>query len=201
MLEKGRNHLLALDAPFEPLGHVSNDEIKFMFRHFLGPDPLLEPRTFRDRDDEGDRTWTGDVNNLPSTVGGGGFHADGKLPRFLEVDFHALSEFGPIEGADLVDWPFGYDELEPYYAEAERVVGVAGDHTEQPVRRVAVRPVSDAAGRRHVLRRRHHRGRDEARLPPLPRADRRQQRRVRRPARVQQLRVLRPVRLPDRRQG
>ena len=39
MLEKGRNHLLALDAPFAPLGHVSNDEIKLMFRHFLGPDP------------------------------------------------------------------------------------------------------------------------------------------------------------------
>ena len=58
MLEKGRNHLLALDAPFEPLGHVSNDELKFMRRHFLGPDPLLEPRTFRNRDDDGDRTWT-----------------------------------------------------------------------------------------------------------------------------------------------
>ena len=35
------------------------------------------------------------------------------------------------------------------------------------------------------------RGRDPARLPPLPRADRRELRRVRRPARVQQLRVLR----------
>ena len=34
MLEKGRNHLLALDAPFGPLGHVSNDELKFM-RHWL----------------------------------------------------------------------------------------------------------------------------------------------------------------------
>ena len=45
MLEKGRNHLLALDAPFAPLGHVSNDELKFMFRYFLGPDPFLEPRT------------------------------------------------------------------------------------------------------------------------------------------------------------
>ena len=31
--------------PFGPLGHVSNDEIKFGRRHFLGPDPFLEPRT------------------------------------------------------------------------------------------------------------------------------------------------------------
>jgi choline dehydrogenase-like flavoprotein len=132
MLEKGRNHLLALEAPFGPLGHVSNDEVKFLSRHFLGPDPFLEPRTFRHRESEGDRIFTGGVNNLPSTVGGGGFHADGKLPRFREVDFRARSELGPIDGADIVDWPIDYDELEPYYAAAERLLGVAGDHTGNP---------------------------------------------------------------------
>jgi gluconate 2-dehydrogenase alpha chain len=132
VLEKGRNHLLELDAPFGPLGHVSNDEVKSAFRHFLGPDPLLEPRSFRRTNADGDRAWTGDVNNLPSTVGGGGFHADGKLPRFREVDFRMLSELGPIEGADIVDWPVDYDELEPYYAEAERRVGVAGDADGNP---------------------------------------------------------------------
>ena len=47
ILEKGRNHLLHLDAPFKPLGHISSDEIKFNRRHFLGPDPLLEPRSYR----------------------------------------------------------------------------------------------------------------------------------------------------------
>jgi choline dehydrogenase-like flavoprotein len=132
MLEKGSNHLLALDEPFGPLGHVSNDELKFQFRHFLGPDPFLEPRTYRRREADGDRIWTGAVNNLPSTVGGGGFHADGKLPRFREVDFRMHSELGPLDGADVVDWPLDYDELEPYYAEAERIVGVAGDHTANP---------------------------------------------------------------------
>src|SRR4051812_48821980 len=126
VLEKGRNHLLSLDPPFAPLGHVSNDEIKFMRRHFLGPDPFLEPRTFRRSEADGDRLFAGDVNNLPSTVGGGGFHADGKLPRFRAVDFATRSELGPIEGADVVDWPVGYDDVEPYYAEAERLVGVAG---------------------------------------------------------------------------
>ncbi len=132
MLEKGRNHLLSLEAPYGPLGHVSNDEIKFLRRHFLGPDPFLEPRTYRHRDAEGERIFTGEVNNLPSTVGGGGFHADGKLPRFREVDFAARSELGPIPGADVVDWPLGYDELEPYYTAAERAVGVAGDATANP---------------------------------------------------------------------
>jgi gluconate 2-dehydrogenase alpha chain len=132
MLEKGRNHLLALDAPFEALGHVSNDELKFMRRHFLGPDPFLEPRSYRRDEADGDRVFFGEVNNLPSTLGGGGFHADAKLPRFRADDFKPLSAFGPIEGADVVDWPVDYDEMEPYYAEAERLVGVAGDASENP---------------------------------------------------------------------
>ncbi len=132
MLEKGRNHLLSLDAPFAGLGHVSNDEIKSARRHFLGPDPFLEPRSYRRDENDGDRLFAGEVNNLPSTVGGGGFHADGKLPRFRAVDFKPLSELGPIEGSDIVDWPVDYDEMEPYYAEAERLVGVAGDADGNP---------------------------------------------------------------------
>lgn len=132
MLEKGRNHLLSLEPPFASRGEITNDEIKFMCRWFLGPDPLLEPRTYRRKEQDGDRLYTGDVNNLPSGVGGGGFHADGKLPRFREVDFRARSELGPIDGADLVDWPVDYDEMEPYYAAAERLVGVAGDDTANP---------------------------------------------------------------------
>ncbi|MCU1464892.1 MAG: Choline dehydrogenase-like flavoprotein, partial [Actinomycetia bacterium] len=81
---------------------------------------------------DGDRLFAGEVNNLPSTVGGGGFHADGKLPRFRSVDFKPRSELGPIEGADIVDWPLDYDEMEPYYAEAERLIGVAGDARGNP---------------------------------------------------------------------
>jgi gluconate 2-dehydrogenase alpha chain len=132
ILEKGRNHLLALEAPHASLGQMSSDEVKFDRRHFLGPDPLLEPRTFRRADADGDRLATGDVNNMPSTVGGAGFHADGKLPRFRDVDFRLASELGPVDGADVADWPVAYDEMEPYYGEAERMIGVAGDHTGNP---------------------------------------------------------------------
>ncbi len=132
ILEKGRNHLLALDPPFANLGRLSNDEIKFDRRHFLGPDPLLEPRTYRRAVADGERTFTGDVNNMPSTIGGAGYHADGKLPRYREIDFRLASELGPVDGADVADWPVDYDEMEPYYAEAERSIGVAGDHTGNP---------------------------------------------------------------------
>ena len=129
VLEKGRNHLLDLEPPFGPLGHYSNDEVKFVQRHFLGPDPITEPRTFRRTADDGDRLMVGHVNSLPTTVGGGGVHADSKLPRFREEDFHLRSASGPVEGADVVDWPISYADLEPYYAEAEAAVGVAGEET------------------------------------------------------------------------
>ena len=132
ILEKGRNHLLALDAPFPGLGRMSNDEVKFGRRHFLGPDPLLEPRSYRRSAADGERTTVGDVNNMPSTLGGAGFHADGKLPRYREVDFRLRSELGPVEGAEVADWPVDYAEMEPFYDEAERSIGVAGDHTGNP---------------------------------------------------------------------
>ncbi|MCU1353102.1 MAG: Choline dehydrogenase-like flavoprotein [Acidimicrobiales bacterium] len=127
VLEKGRNHLVDLAAPYAPLRHLANDEIALVRRHLLGPDPLLEPRTYRRTTEDGERLSTGEVNNLPSTVGGGGFHADAKLPRFREEDFALRSTRGPVDGADVRDWPFGYDELEPHYAAVERIIGVAGE--------------------------------------------------------------------------
>jgi gluconate 2-dehydrogenase alpha chain len=132
MFERGRNHLIDLEDPHRLLDHYTNDELKFTERFFLGPDPLIEPRTFRRSEDAGDHEFVGDVNNLPATVGGGGVHADGKVPRFREVDFRLVDEYGPVDGAALADWPVTYDELEPFYAEAERSVGVAGDAEANP---------------------------------------------------------------------
>ncbi len=126
IVEKGRNHLLDPDDLTRPAADFSNDELKFRARHFLGPDPLVEPRTFRRSEADGDRTVVGEVNSVPSTVGGGGTHADGKVPRFRPDDFRLLDLLGPQPGAEVADWPVGYDELEPYYTEAEWSVGVAG---------------------------------------------------------------------------
>lgn len=132
IMERGRNHLLDPDDPTRPAGDYSNDEIKFLHRHFLGPDPFLEPRTFRRKEEDGDHTHVGDVNSIPATVGGGGTHADGKVPRFREDDFAVLSSFGPQPDAAVADWPLSYGDLEPYYAEVERAIGVAGDAGANP---------------------------------------------------------------------
>lgn len=132
IFEKGRNHLLDPQDMTRPSGDYSNDEIKFFYRHFLGPDPLIEPRTFRTSEEEGDHIHVGEVNTVPSTVGGGGTHADGKVPRFMEDDFALRSVLGPQPDAEVADWPLGYGELEPYYAQIEGAVGVAGEAGTNP---------------------------------------------------------------------
>jgi choline dehydrogenase-like flavoprotein len=126
VFERGHNYLVNPALPHDLMEVFSNDELKYTVRHFLGPDPWLEPRTFRRSESDGERLLVGEVNNVPATVGGGSVHADGKLSRFREDDFRMLTELGPVEGASIADWPLSYEDLEPYYDTAERVIGVAG---------------------------------------------------------------------------
>jgi choline dehydrogenase-like flavoprotein len=55
-------------------------------------------------------------------VGGTTWHWLGTTLRFVPDDFRLRSRFGVG-----VDWPLSYDDLEPWYCEAERELGVAGD--------------------------------------------------------------------------
>ena len=55
-------------------------------------------------------------------VGGSTWHWQGIYVRMLPNDFAMKTLYG--KGAD---WPFQYDELKGWYAEAEREMGVAGD--------------------------------------------------------------------------
>jgi choline dehydrogenase-like flavoprotein len=55
-------------------------------------------------------------------VGGTTWHWLGTTLRFVPDDFKLRSKFGIA-----VDWPISYDDLEPWYCEAERELGVAGE--------------------------------------------------------------------------
>lgn len=59
-------------------------------------------------------------------VGGSSNFMSGYFHRLKPFDFKLLSTFGPIEGANIVDWPIEYSDLEPYYDKVERLVGVSG---------------------------------------------------------------------------
>jgi choline dehydrogenase-like flavoprotein len=142
VLEAGPNPFPNLDHPRRlPLPLHSNDELKYSVRTWIGPDGFLEPRTFRQTTSE-QAAVADDVNHLPKAVGGAFQHADCKVPRFNAVDFRLRSAMdatltanpglavpgfgGDAASANFADWPFTYEELEPFYVEAEALYGVQG---------------------------------------------------------------------------
>src|SRR5207245_1334252 len=90
------------------------------------------PRTWRNSPSDGDRTYVGDVNTLPKTVGGGCVHADLKMPRFQVDDFHLGTLLGSVPNASFADWPVDYDMLEPFYAYVETALGIQGESGTNP---------------------------------------------------------------------
>jgi choline dehydrogenase-like flavoprotein len=75
-----------------------------------------------------DRDGKAFLPGLHYLVGGNSKVYGASLPRFREQDF------GPIEHLDGTSpaWPFSYADLEPYYAEAERIYNVHGTTGEDP---------------------------------------------------------------------
>ncbi len=99
-----------------------SDEISSLCRDFFYPTLADEPHMLVHRDLAAPRPtligWT------PNCVGGGTVHMGAALMRFQPDDFRMRSRFG--EGEALEDWPYSYDDLEPYYCQAEREIGVSG---------------------------------------------------------------------------
>lgn len=130
ILEKGKNYFRGLDNPSGlELPLFGGDEIRNA-RGFPGRDVFAEPRTSRSQEEAMERvdhSFVGDVNHIPFTVGGGTTHFDAKMPRYWKLDFEMRSRYGPIKNADQVDWPFGYDDLAPYYDVVEQILGISGD--------------------------------------------------------------------------
>ncbi|MER9529791.1 GMC family oxidoreductase [Mesorhizobium sp. M0309] len=58
-------------------------------------------------------------------VGGTTWSWRGNCPRYIPSDFKLKELYGVGR-----DWPFGYEELEPWYCHAERELGVSGNHDE-----------------------------------------------------------------------
>lgn len=69
------------------------------------------------------------------TYGGSTIHWGGWSFRLKPEDFALRSHAG-----HSLDWPFGYDELEPYYGQAEHYIGVSGDSHDPTVPRSCAYP-------------------------------------------------------------
>ena len=122
VLEKG---------PWFKTSDFSKDEMAFSRRSVYTPNLKDEQHVIEEQDSEGNWVaestfdsgwdfWNG------SMVGGSSNLMSGYFHRLKPVDFRLLSEFGPVEGSNVADWPIDYETLEPYYALVEKEVGVSG---------------------------------------------------------------------------
>lgn len=62
------------------------------------------------------------IQSRSMQVGGLAMHWGGVTPRFSPEDFQLRTQYGVAD-----DWPITYEELDPYYQEAEERMGVAGE--------------------------------------------------------------------------
>jgi choline dehydrogenase-like flavoprotein len=70
-------------------------------------------------------------------VGGPSVFYGGVSMRLREADFEQAPE---IVGNSGAEWPFSYADLEPFYCEAENLIGIAGDALGDPTEPVRTRP-------------------------------------------------------------
>ena len=111
-------------GPWRSRESFGGDELANINRYNLWPDPILNPRTWREKKEDPARTDL--FCPVPQMVGGGTVHWQGWLPRFTPNDFRLRTIAGDLPGASLADWPITYDELEPYYTKVEWAFGVSG---------------------------------------------------------------------------
>jgi choline dehydrogenase-like flavoprotein len=90
----------------------------------LMSDPAKQPNTFRRSDKE--KAVPGS-HSYGCVVGGGTVTYGGSSWRHLPWEFREASLVGGVSGSNLADWPISYEELEPYYTQAEWEMGISGE--------------------------------------------------------------------------
>ena len=131
LAEAGYSVVVLEKGPWRREHDFVKDELTCCLREAHLPRPDDEPVMLQRKLDDG-RTriqtsheaglnfWTG------VDVGGSTNYMSGYFHRLKPVDFHLRSTFGPIEGANVVDWPITYADLEPYYRKVETEIGISG---------------------------------------------------------------------------
>ncbi len=131
LAEAGHSVVVIEKGPWLMEADFAKDEIACCRRSTYTPNLADERHVLEQRDGEGgwsaestyDSGWDFWNGNC---VGGASNFMSGYFHRLKPVDFRLRSELGPVAGANLADWPIGYEQLEPYYSLVERRVGVSG---------------------------------------------------------------------------
>ena len=114
-------------GPYLKQQDFKHDELGYFFNSELIGGPSDNPQTFRRTDKE-----KAEIQNAPlplvyaRMVGGSSAHWTANAWRFHPEEFREKSLWGPIDGANVADWPITYEELEPYYTKVDWEIGVSG---------------------------------------------------------------------------
>jgi choline dehydrogenase-like flavoprotein len=118
-----RGHALSRDDL--PLDHLRNARVFTGLNRQVDPPAAGNPRLIGEHVVlPGEPLW----HNNAMTVGGGTRVYGAQAWRFCPEDFR----MGSTYGEPFVDWPIGYEDLEPYYDRVEWEVGVCGPDGARP---------------------------------------------------------------------
>ena len=127
LAEAGRRVLLLErggEPSFEEVGrdHLRNQRLSH-YGHNAGPD-ADHPRVANNHTVQ---PWDGGYHANAAIVGGGTRVYGAQAWRFHPLDFKMASTYGIPDGSSLADWPIEYQELAPFYEQAEHEIGVCGE--------------------------------------------------------------------------
>jgi len=130
VLERGPHLDYATDGRRD---HLRNQRLS-RYGHNTGPDIAGNPRVLVDAHgtERTLRPHEPGYHNNAAAVGSGTLVYGAQAWRFLPDDFRMASVYGVPSGSSLTDWPIGYDELAPFYEQAEWEIGVAGQSEDNP---------------------------------------------------------------------
>lgn len=132
----GVNVLVLEAGPHRVEKDFTHDDTRVFLQGEMLVDLLKTPQSFRpDAKTPTKQPAPGDPFGgllYARTVGGSSLHWTANFWRMKPLDFNERTTWGNIPGSGFVDWPITYADLEPWYARAERVLGVSGDHTQNP---------------------------------------------------------------------
>ena len=132
LARSGRSVLLVERGDYPDTDHLARDHLRN-----ARTDSGLDHRTLRSSADN-PRTvlmgadavvvpaWDPRYGSNADTFGGGTRVYGAQAWRFVPEDFAMATTYGVPDGSALADWPIGYDDLEPFYTQAEYEIGVCG---------------------------------------------------------------------------
>ena len=129
LAEAGLNVLVLEKGPDHQPSEYVHDEIAIVRRDFfnssLADEPHMLVRRGSSTAEHSPMGW------IARCVGGGTVHMAGHVYRLHPDDFRMRTRFGAYEA--LADWPYRYEDLEPYYTRVDWEVGISGRAGSDPL--------------------------------------------------------------------